>query len=125
AGQQQASESRGSRQERTIVTGGDDPLLPHLLSNFTGATGLDIAVAFTMQSGVKLLQPYRAELLERGGKVRFLTGDYLGVTEPDALAVLLDLDGDITRRVFETGKTLSSFHPKTYIFHYKESYGIA
>jgi len=100
-------------------------LLPHLLSNFTKAIGLDIAVAFTMQSGVKLLQPYLFELLERGGKVRFLTGDYLGVTEPDALTLVLDLEGDITRRVFETGKSLSSFHPKTYIFHYKNDYGIA
>jgi superfamily II DNA or RNA helicase/HKD family nuclease/diadenosine tetraphosphate (Ap4A) HIT family hydrolase len=124
-GPHQRSEAGTIRQERTIVTGGDDPLLPHLLSNFTKAIGLDIAVAFTMQSGVKLLQPYLAELLERGGKVRFLTGDYLGVTEPDALTLVLDLDGNITRRIFETGKSLSSFHPKTYIFHYKDDYGIA
>ncbi len=113
------------RRERSIVTGGDDPLLPHLLSNFTDARCLDIAVAFTLQSGIRLLQPYLRELLDRGGKVRFLTGDYLGVTDPDALMVVQDLDGDITARVFETAKGPSSFHPKTYIFHYKNDYGIA
>ena len=78
------------RRERSIVTGEDDPLLPHLLSNFTDARGLDIAVAFTLRSGIRLLHPYLRELLERGGRVRFLTGDYLGVTEPDALMRILD-----------------------------------
>jgi superfamily II DNA or RNA helicase/HKD family nuclease/diadenosine tetraphosphate (Ap4A) HIT family hydrolase len=113
------------RPNRAIVTGGDDPLLPHLTSNFKGAKGLDIGVAFTLQSGIKLLRPHLIELLERGGRIRFLTGDYLGVTDPDALNGLLDLNGDITRRVFETAKGPSSFHPKTYIFHYKSDYGIA
>jgi len=114
-----------ARGDRSIVTGGDDPLLPHLLSNFPDAKRVDIGVAFTLKSGIRLLQPYLRELLERGGRVRFLTGDYLGVTDPDALMVVQDLNGDITRRVFETAKGPSSFHPKTYIFHYKNDYGIA
>ena len=120
-----ASPGKRVSRDRSIVTGGDDPLLPHLLSNFTDAKRLDIAVAFTLQSGFRLLQPYLRELLGRGGSVRFLTGDYLGVTDPDALVVALDLEGDITARVFETAKGPSSFHPKTYIFHYKNDYGIA
>jgi diadenosine tetraphosphate (Ap4A) HIT family hydrolase/HKD family nuclease len=110
---------------RAIVTGGDDPLLPHLLSNFKDAKRLDIAVAFTLLSGVRLLRPYLSELLEHGGRVRFLTGDYLGITEPNALKALQDLSGDITRRVFETWMGPTSFHPKTYIFRYKNDFGIA
>jgi len=110
---------------RAIVTGGDDPLLPHLLSNFSEARWVDIAVAFTLLSGVKLLEPYLRELLDRGGSLRFLTGDYLGVTDPDALMVIQDLEGDVHRRVFETSEGSTSFHPKTYIFHYKRDYGIA
>jgi len=110
---------------RAIVTGGDDPLLPHLLSNFSEASRVDIAVAFTFLSGVKLLEPYLRELLDRGGRLRFLTGDYLGVTDADALMVVQDLEGDVHRRIFETGEGPTSFHPKTYIFHYKSDYGIA
>ena len=114
-----------SKHARSIVTGEDDPLLPHLTSNFANATGIDIAVAFTLQSGIQLLKGYVKELLERGARVRFLTGDYLGVSDPDALTQLLDFEGNVACRVFETAQSGSSFHPKTYIFHYKNNYGIA
>lgn len=100
--------------ERSLVTGGlEDPLLPHLVAHLDRATAVDIAVAFTLDSGVRLLQPHLRDVLGRGGAVRIVTGDYLGVTEPDALLRLLDLEGSVQLRVFESGG--KSFHPKAYI----------
>ena len=55
------------------------------------------------------------DLLHRGGHVRIVTGDYLDVTDPDALVELLDLGGNLQLRVFEAGT--ASFHPKAYVFH--------
>ncbi len=99
---------------RAVVTGGvEDPLLPHLVAHLDRATAVDIAVAFTMDSGVRLLGPHLEDVLARGGRVRFLTGDYLGVSDPDALLRLMDLSGDVHLRVFQCSGM--SFHPKTYI----------
>ncbi|MCA9793908.1 MAG: DEAD/DEAH box helicase family protein, partial [Candidatus Eremiobacteraeota bacterium] len=39
------------------------------------------------------------------------------MTDPDALQTLLDLEGDVHLRVFETAQTGVSFHPKSYLFH--------
>jgi len=53
-----------------------------------------------------------------GAKVRVLTTDYLTVTDPDALARLLDLaevwPEAVATRVFQDPAT--SFHPKAYLF---------
>jgi len=99
---------------QALVTGGlADPLLPHLLAHLAGAEVVDIATAFTMTSGLRLIDEHLQDVLDRGGKVRLLTGDYMGVTEPSALLRLLDLQGDIHLKVFESAGT--SFHPKAYI----------
>jgi superfamily II DNA or RNA helicase/HKD family nuclease/diadenosine tetraphosphate (Ap4A) HIT family hydrolase len=101
---------------RALVTGGpDDPLLQHLIGHLDRATAVDVAVAFTLESGVALLQPYLRDVLGRQGRVRILTGDYLGVTDPDALLRLLDLTGNVQARIFESAGT--SFHPKSYIVY--------
>ena len=44
-----------------------------------------------MPSGLDRLEGHLKEFLTKGGRLRLLTGDYLGVTEPDALVRLLDL----------------------------------
>jgi superfamily II DNA or RNA helicase/diadenosine tetraphosphate (Ap4A) HIT family hydrolase len=105
----------GAPHDRSIVRGGDDPLLPHLIAHLDRAVQVDIAVAFTLSSGVQLLEEHLRDVLARGGRVRILTGDYLGVTEPDALLRLLDLGQQPEIRVFESAGT--SFHPKSYIVH--------
>jgi superfamily II DNA or RNA helicase/diadenosine tetraphosphate (Ap4A) HIT family hydrolase/HKD family nuclease len=100
--------------ERALVRGGiDDPLLAHLAAHLDRATAVDLAVSFTLDSGVRLLEPYLRDVLDRGGRVRLVTGDYLGVTEPDALLRLTDLEGDVHLRIFESAGR--SFHPKAYI----------
>ena len=113
-----------SRTRSALVAGGaDDPLLPHLLSHLDRATGVDIAVAFALESGVALLEEHLRDVLDRGGRVRLLTGDYLGVTEPAALLRLLDLQGKVELRIFQSAGT--SFHPKAYILFAGEGEGAA
>ena len=60
-----------------LSTGPANPLLPKLLADLDRAIGADIAVAFTMDSGISIVRPHLEDLIERGGKLRFLTGDYL------------------------------------------------
>ncbi len=101
--------------ESALVQGGSsDPLLPHLLKHLAHAHSADIAAAFVLESGVRLVQNHLQDLLERNGRLRILTGDYFGVTEPAALLHLLDLQGDVEVRVFESASL--SFHPKGYLF---------
>ena len=97
-----------------LVTGGVDPLLPHLLRHLDGSTTCDIAVAFLLDSGARMIVAHLRDFLARGGIARILVGDYLDVTEPAALRRLNDLSGDLVVRVFEARER--GFHLKTYIF---------
>jgi superfamily II DNA or RNA helicase/diadenosine tetraphosphate (Ap4A) HIT family hydrolase len=113
-----------SESSTNLSTGPDDPLLPRLATDLGRAIEADIAVAFALNSGADLLLPHLKDLLERGGKLRLLTGDYLNVTEPVALSKFLDLQGRRLVRVFETRQALS-FHLKTYIFRFPDGTGRA
>ena len=57
--------------------------------------------------------------VDRGTKVRILTGNYLGITQPSALYLIrYELKDRVDLRFYnEKGR---SFHPKSYIFHYKD-----
>jgi len=89
---------------KSITTGQLDALLPHLTQHLSNATRVEIAVAFAFPRGLNLLYEYFVDVLRRGGSIRFLTGDYRDVTDPDALVRLLDLQGNIECRVYETAK---------------------
>lgn len=112
---------------RHLICGGDDPLLPHLLTHLDSCCRADIVVAFILESGIDLLEEHFKDLLNRGGQIRLLTGDYLGITDPRALYRLADLQaaamGRFDTRVFETCGV--SFHPKAYIFFEPQGSGIA
>lgn len=119
---------------RRLIHGGDhEPLLPHLERLMAKATSVDIAVAFTMTRGMEILFPHLEDLLARGGRLRFLTGDYRESTEPEALARVLDLRGEIDARVFQTGLDRPiarpdfgrAFHPKSYILCGDDGSGVA
>ncbi len=100
------------------------PLWHALRADLTGATSIDIAVAFLMSSGLARIEPHLCDILASGGSIRILTGDYMGVTEPAALYRLLDLKddcqtdtrmtGNLDCRVFNTSDAIG-FHPKAYI----------
>ena len=115
---------------QALVRGGDDPLLPHLQAHLATAMNVDIAVAFILEQGVRRIDQHLEDVIRRGGQLRVLTGDYLGVTEPNALLRLLDLAtlagqeaGSVELRVFQTAGV--SFHPKSYILHLAHGEGIA
>lgn len=114
---------REDTRKRKLVTGGLDPFLPHLSHAMARATEIDIAVAFTKTTGLLLLIPELQTALKPPAeanmprcRVRFLTSDYLDVTDPDALRhlQLLQAQGGLVR-VYETQGN-SSFHLKAYIF---------
>ncbi len=52
-----------------------------------------IVAAFAQKSGVALLVLAFRRALQRGAEIRLLIGDYLHITDPEALAQLLALDG--------------------------------
>ena len=56
--------------------------------------------------------------LHRGVRIRILTGNYLGITQPSALFLLKKELGDKVELRFYNDKN-RSFHPKSYIFHYE------
>lgn len=102
---------------RRLVTGDRDHFLPHLSEAMSRATEVDLAVAFIKTTGLRLLLPDLQAALESkaGRKVRVLTSDYLDITDPEALRLLLLLQeqgADV--RVFVTAG--GSFHLKAYIF---------
>lgn len=113
---------RAAEAARNLITGGADPFLPHLSRAMAQATELDIAVAFTKTTGLRLLLPDLEAALARAPDsaeapvtVRVLTSDYLDVTDPQALRLLQLLQekgGQV--RVYTTRG--SSFHLKAYIF---------
>jgi superfamily II DNA or RNA helicase/HKD family nuclease len=113
AAAEETSTGNADRPPALVKGGTTDPLLPHLVSLLDDASSVSVAAAFTLESGVKLIEEHLRDVLNRDGQVRIVTGDYLGVTEPEALLRLLDLQGDIELRVFESKGV--SFHPKAYI----------
>jgi len=75
---------RAPEKTQALVTGGTDPLLPHLIRHLAESVSADLAVAFTLRSGLDLLSPHLQDLLDRQGSLRVLTGalyrDLLKVT---------------------------------------------
>ena len=123
-----------------LATGGeDDPFARHVLPLFAVADDVAIVAAFIQSSGLDRIAGALRTALARGAHVRIVTGDYLDITQADALEDLLDLesashvaddDGDddgapaappgrLETRVIETatlpGRT-RAFHPKSWRF---------
>ncbi len=111
-----------STQRDRLTTGGDDPLLPLLAQRIDAADKVDLVVAFAMESGVQVITPWFRDLIDRGGQLRIVVGDYMDVTEPAALSLLSDIEGAQVR-VFETGS--GSFHPKAWLFRAENTTGAA
>ena len=94
--------------------------LYHQLANsLRKAENVDIIVSFLMESGVRLLLNDLENALKRGAKIRILTGNYLGITQPSALYLIKKKLGEqVDLRFYNEKKR--SFHPKSYIFHYSK-----
>ena len=104
-----------------VMTGGSDrrmQLYYQLIQSIKKADSVDIIVSFLMESGVKMLLEELDNALKRGAKIRILTGNYLGITQPSALYLLKKKLGSRVDMRFYNEKD-RSFHPKSYIFHYR------
>lgn len=103
-----------------VMTGGFDKrmfLYSKLSSSMKKADGVDIIVSFLMESGVKMILKDLDQALQRGAKIRILTGNYLGITQPSALYLIKNKLGEqVDLRFYNDPKR--SFHPKAYMFHY-------
>lgn len=107
---------------KKLVTGGPDPLFPHLCEAISRASDIDLAVSFIKTTGLRLLLPDLHAAVERGAagdpsrvRIRVLTSDYLDITDPEALRLLLLLQEQGAEvRVFESGA--GGFHIKAYLF---------
>jgi HKD family nuclease len=113
---------RAADSTNKLVTGGDNPFLPHLCRSISQATEIDFAVAFIKATGLRLLLPDlhdalagQVESKHAPARLRVLTSDYLDVTDPDSLRLLLLLQEQGAQvRVYEAAN--SSFHMKAYLF---------
>ncbi len=88
-----------------------------LKKEFAVAERIDIIVSFLMFSGVKLLLKDIRAAVDRGVTIRILTGKYLNITQPDAIALLKKEFGNKIDLRFCLTDTDQAFHPKSYIFH--------
>lgn len=112
-----------------LIAGGSDPFLPHLCAAISQSVEIDLAVAFIKTTGLRLLLPdlHNALVSRRGplqapARMRILTSDYLDVTDPEALRLLILLrDQGAQIKVYESAG--GSFHLKAYMFVRHESEG--
>ncbi|OPX45946.1 NgoFVII restriction endonuclease [Ruminiclostridium hungatei] len=105
---------------KNCVTGDSDHLYKRLKESILKANKIDIIVAFLMESGVRLLEEDFKEAVDKGTVLRILCGNYLNITQPQALYLLKDTLGDkIDLRFYNVPN--KSFHPKAYIFEYENS----
>lgn len=108
--------------EADALTGGQDKrmyLYYQLINSLKQADSVDIVVSFLMESGVRMLLNELENALKRGAKIRILTGNYLGITQPSALYLIKHKLGEQVDLRFYNEKN-RSFHPKSYMFHYQE-----
>lgn len=88
-------------------------LIQKITTKIDQASTVYILVSFSMKTGVHLLAPSLKRAAERGADIKICTGDYLYVTQPEALEKLLHIDQRIEIRLWRSeGK---SFHPKAYL----------
>ncbi len=108
---------------RRLFTGEPQhPLLSQLCHSIARADEIDLAVSFVQASGLRLLIPDLHDALARHAvesrppaRVRILTSDYLDITDPNALRLLMLLQEQGAQvRIFESGGR--SFHLKAYLF---------
>ena len=133
-----ASAVGGSRRPALSTGAPDDPFLSHLQLPFARASEVSILAAFVQDAGLELLDSAIRSALQRGARVRLLTGDYLHITQARALRRLLDWQqewaavssehgtpGVFGARVVEIKAIeATSFHPKAWCFSWSDA-GVA
>ncbi len=103
---------------QTSYLGKNKPLAEGLKEAMAKAEAVDISVSFIMESGVRLLEPELRSLAERKVPIRILVGEYMGITQPQALYLLREICGAVLDMRFYSDLEEEHFHPKAYFFHY-------
>jgi len=111
--------SKGLIKKGNCITGDKDHFVNYLREAFKRAKSIDIIVAFLMETGVRLLEEDFKFIKDRNITIRILTGNYLNITQPQALYLLKDIFGEqVDLRFYNEPKR--SFHPKAYIVEYEQ-----
>ena len=63
-----------------------DPFLAHITPLFARASDVAVVAAFVQDSGLDRLHDLISSAIARGSRVRFVTGDYLAITQAEALS---------------------------------------
>lgn len=130
--------SRGNHLIKTppLATGQDDPFSSHVIPLIERADEIAIVAAFVQSSGLERIRASLDGALRRGAHVRLLTGDYLNITQADALQTLLEwirvcgaeeqtYRGRLEAPVIEVvPPRITSFHPKSWRFEARQ-FGVA
>lgn len=94
-------------------------LINELKVRMKEASSIYILSSFLMKSGVQLLEDSLRDAAERGAEIKVCTGDYLYITQPDALKKLHNFHPGIELRLWRSNGI--AFHPKAYMFQYEEN----
>ncbi|WP_026691891.1 DEAD/DEAH box helicase family protein [Peribacillus kribbensis] len=91
----------------------------HIIREIETASTICIMTSFTMKSGVKFIKNALERAVSRNAEIKICTGDYLYITQPEALEELLHIDERIQIRFWRSNGI--SFHPKAYLFEREDS----
>ncbi|MEW9053064.1 MAG: hypothetical protein AB2392_18030 [Neobacillus sp.] len=84
-----------------------------LIDKIEDAATICILSSFVVKSGVQYLKAALKKAAQNGADIKMCTGDYLYITQPEALAELLAIDESIEIRIWKSNYI--SFHPKVYL----------
>ncbi|WP_414731913.1 DEAD/DEAH box helicase family protein [Acetobacterium carbinolicum] len=104
---------------QNCVTGAADHFYQYLKEAITRAEQIDMNVSFLMVSGIRLVLDDLKIAANKGVKIRVLCGNYLNITQHEALYLLKDALGDRLDLRFYNIRN-HSFHAKAYFFRYPE-----
>ncbi|MDQ1146067.1 superfamily II DNA or RNA helicase/HKD family nuclease [Bacillus sp. SORGH_AS 510] len=90
-----------------------------LIEKLEGADTVCILSSFVIKSGVHYLKEALKRAAQNGADIKICTGDYLYITQPEALEELLSIDERISVRIWKSNGV--SFHPKAYLFQSNEN----
>lgn len=99
-----------------LITG---QLGQHIIVQIENSSISYILTSFIMKSGVNYIKDSLKKALKQNADIKICTGDYLFVTQPEALEELLKIDEKIDVRIWRSNGT--SFHPKAYLFQNEDN----
>jgi len=105
----------------SLTTGPDRPLWPRLADRLPGASEIELLASFVQTSGLDHVREGLFSAIAAGARIRLLVGDYLGITSPEALRLLVgwmeSSGAAFEARLVELEKLRGrpdSFHPKAW-----------